>query len=76
MGVAFLILYYTHMEKFVYLPFRRLFDFWQRKEAGGRKSFLFTEIDLDYEIRSYEGVPVHYLEPLKRDLEERAVKGA
>ena len=70
-GVAFLILYYTHLEKFVYLPFQRLFDFWQRKETGGRKSFLLTEIDLDYEIRSYEGVPVHYLEALKRDLELR-----
>lgn len=70
-GVAFLLLYYTHREKFVYLPFRRLLDFWHRKEAGGRKSFLLTEIDLGYEVHSYEGVLLHYLEALKRDLQER-----
>ncbi len=67
-GIAFLIIYYTHRELFLYLPFSRLYSFWRRKEEGGRKSFLLTEVDLGYEIHFREGTLLHYLEPLQLDL--------
>lgn len=70
-GISFLIIHYTHRDQFVYLPFRALRTFWDRKEAGGRKSFLYTEVDLRYEIHSHEGVLLHYLEAIQTDLTDR-----
>lgn len=70
-GVAFLVIYYTHRDEMYYLPFAKLKEFWQRKEAGGRKSFRFEEIDHSYQLHSKGGALVHYLEGLQRDLQSR-----
>lgn len=70
-GVAFLLIQYTHINKCFYLPYRMMQKFWERKENGGRKSFLLEEIDHGYQIRSYAGVYLHYLEALQKDLLER-----
>lgn len=69
-GIAFLIIYYTNINEMYYLPFKKLEEFYLRSENGGRKSFRFEEIDKDYRITS-KGVPVHYLEALSIDLENR-----
>lgn len=69
-GIAFLIIYYTNINEMYYLPFKKLEEFYLRSENGGRKSFRFEEIDKDYRITS-KGVPVHYLETLSMDLENR-----
>lgn len=70
-GIAFLVIYYTHRDEMYYLPFARLKEFWDRKEAGGRKSFRFEEIDQNYRIHSRGGAFVHYLEGIQKDLSER-----
>jgi len=70
-GVAFLIIEYTNHEKYFYLTLRKLLEFWNRMEAGGRKSFRFEELDSSYEISSKNGIFVHYLEKLQQDLDER-----
>ena len=70
-GVAFIILYYSHRNEIYYLPFRRLKLFWDRKEAGGRKSFRFEELDRTWLIHQNHGALVPYLELLQRDLDER-----
>ena len=54
-----------------YLPFKKLEEFYDRMKNGGRKSFRFEEIDKTYRIRGYNGVPVHYLEMLAKDIAER-----
>ena len=74
-GVAFLIIYYTHRERFLYLPFASLYGFWRRQEEGGRKSFLLSETDPSYEIHARGGTLLHYLEPLQLDLLRREQQG-
>ena len=45
--------------------------FWDRMEAGGRKSFTYDEIDHSWRIRAHRDMLVHYLEMIARDLELR-----
>jgi recombination protein U len=70
-GISFLLIQYTHINQCFYLPYRNIQTFWERKEHGGRKSFLLEEIDSNYQVRSYSGVYLHYLEALQKDLLER-----
>ncbi len=70
-GIAFLIIYYTTRDEMYYMPFRDLKRFWDRMEAGGRKSFTFEELDRSFRIRSVREMLVHYLEQLGRDAELR-----
>lgn len=70
-GIAFLIIYYTALNEVYYLPFNKVYEFFQRSLNGGRKSFRFEEIDTSYRIKMNGGVPIHYLEALSRDLELR-----
>lgn len=71
-GISFLLIYYTARDEMYYLPFAKLKEFWERKEAGGRKSFRFEEFDHSYQIRSQGPALVHYLEGLQKDLESRS----
>ncbi|MBO4838909.1 MAG: Holliday junction resolvase RecU [Lachnospiraceae bacterium] len=70
-GVAFLLLFFTGRDEMIYLPFRELKHFWERAEQGGRKSFLYAELDKDYVIREGAGAPAHFLPLLQKDLDER-----
>lgn len=70
-GVAFLIINYTKRDFCYYLTLKRLLDFWERMESGGRKSFRFEELDPSYQISFRQGIYVHYLEMLQKDLDER-----
>lgn len=70
-GVAFILLYYTHLNEAYYVPFADIKRFYDRSEQGGRKSFRIEEIDRSYQIRSAQGVPLHFLEALNKDLMTR-----
>ena len=70
-GISFILLYYTHLDEAYYLPYRDIKKFYERSEGGERKSFRIEEIDRSYKIRSYQGVPMHFLEMLNHDLEQR-----
>ncbi len=70
-GISFILLYYTHINEMYYLPFQKLKEFYNRMKNGGRKSFRFEEIDKNYRIYGKNGVPVHYLEMLAKDMAER-----
>ena len=61
-GIAFIVLYYTGMDEIYYVPFRTIKHFWDRMEAGGRKSFTYDEIDHSWRIRAHRDMLVHYLE--------------
>lgn len=43
-GVAFFLLYYTHRDTLYYLTFRRLLEFWNRAQEGGRKAFVWKNL--------------------------------
>ncbi len=70
-GIAFIILYFSHLDEAYYIPFRDIKKFYERSINGGRKSFTIDEIDKSYRIRSAGGFQVHYLEMLQKDLDER-----
>jgi len=70
-GIAFLVIEYTSRNEFYYLPYRDLLRFWQRMEAGGRKSFTFDEIDRTYRIEVRNHLFIHILEALQLDLLSR-----
>ncbi len=70
-GIAFLLLYFQSRNEFYYLTFRQMYRFWQRAEEGGRKSFRRDELEKGWSISASTGVPIHYLEQLQHDLENR-----
>ena len=70
-GVAFFLIHYTDRDVFYYLTFRCLYDFWQRYEEGGRRSFRFEETDEKYFITPTAGMYLPYLDALQTDLDER-----
>ena len=70
-GIAFIILNFTEEDEIYYIPFRDLYRFWERMEAGGRKSFTYDEIDRSFCIRPNRDILVHYLETIQMDLERR-----
>ena len=70
-GIAFLLLYFKKQNVFYYLTFEKMKEFWQRAKEGGRKSFRYEELDPHFQISTYDGVMVHYLDMLNQDLQGR-----
>lgn len=70
-GIAFIILYFSSIEECYYVPFSDINRFWDRGQNGGRKSFTYDELDKSYQIHSKQGIMVHYLEILQKDLNQR-----
>lgn len=70
-GIAFLLIYYTAKEKYYYLRFQKLKEFYERMRDGGRKSFLFEETEEDFFLPKTGGVPVPYLNGIQKDLDGR-----
>ncbi len=72
-GIAFFLIYFTGLNEFYYLPFRKLKEFWDRAENGGRKSFRRDELSDDYVINSPgdSGILIPYLDLIQKDLDER-----
>ncbi len=70
-GISFIILYFSKYNEFYYLPFSDIIKFWKRAQNGGRKSFTYEEVNKNFQIHSSQGVMVHYLEALQKDLETR-----
>ena len=70
-GVAFLLIHFTGLDELYYLKFEKMWEFWQRAQSGGRKSFKYEELDPGYVITPHRSILVPYLDMLNRDLQER-----
>ena len=70
-GVSFLLIYYSGRDLLYYLTYQSMMKFWERKEAGGRKSFRMEELDIDYILQPRQGLFVPYLDGLQKDLSHR-----
>lgn len=71
-GVAFFLIHYTHRDVFYYLTLRRLLEFWERMQSGGRKSFRLEELEEQFFFTmGKKGVFVPYLIPMQTDLDAR-----
>ena len=63
--------WHTHRDELFYIPYRTMKRFWDRAEAGGRKSFTYDELDQAWRIFPGAGEPVPFLDLLQKDLNER-----
>ena len=70
-GIAFFLIYFTHMDVLYYLPYEMLLYFWNRAKEGGRKSFRYEELNPEYILPRKSGVLVPYLDAIQKDLEDR-----
>ena len=69
-GVAFLILYFSHRREYYYMRFLEMMKFWDRMMEGGRKSFLYTELDPAWFLKEKRNrIPI--LDGIQMDLSER-----
>ncbi len=69
-GVSFLILYFSEKHTYYYMRLAELTKFWQRREAGGRKSFTYDELDPDFFLTEKNSM-IPILEGLQSDLDGR-----
>ena len=67
-GISFIVIYYSHLDRFCYLRFEKLFEFWDRMEKGGRKSFRLEELEEGFDLIPHDGIFVPYLDGIKKDL--------
>ncbi|MCR4798712.1 MAG: Holliday junction resolvase RecU [Lachnospiraceae bacterium] len=70
-GIAFFLIYFSHIERFYYLTYEMADQFWQRSQNGGRKSFRREELKEEYYFTSRPNLPVPYLDMLQLDLSSR-----
>lgn len=70
-GVAFFLLHFTERNELYYLRLSKLLEFWKRMEEGGRKSFLYTELEPDFFVKVQRGSVICYLDALQKDLDLR-----
>lgn len=71
-GISFLIIFYSRRNEFYYLRHKKLMEFWNRAEEGGRKSFRYEELEPEYFISSKGGILVPYLDMMQQDLANRS----
>ena len=71
--MAFTInIYYTGRDTLYYLPLDHLRVFWERAQAGGRKSFRYEELSEEFVLPKKQGILIPYLDMIQKDLDRRA----
>ena len=70
-GIAFLLIYYTAREELYYMQYRQIRRFWDRAEAGGRKSFRLDELEPDWFMKLQNGFFFLFLDSIQKDLDTR-----
>ncbi|NLP46169.1 MAG: Holliday junction resolvase RecU [Epulopiscium sp.] len=63
-GVAFLLVYFSYYNKYFFLPFSILKNWWNQAQNGGRKSIPYRVFPEKFCIENKNGAYVHYLEAL------------
>lgn len=71
-GISFLLIHFTSVNRYYYLRFEKLVGFWNRSKTGKRKSFTIDDMEPEFEVRE-NGVCLHYLEALQKDLNIRSL---
>lgn len=61
-GIAFILVNFTHLERYFALDFEQLEKYWNGARCGGRKSIPIDAFTAEYEIFSRKRYIVHYLE--------------
>lgn len=67
-GLSFILMYFTKYDEVVYIPFKDIETFIKRARKGGRKSFKYEELDLNYTLNNRTTFMIHYLEMINKDI--------
>ena len=70
-GVAFLVIFFAERSEYYYMPCREMLRFWDRMEAGGRKSFRYEELVPEHFLGIENRTEINILKGIQRDLMER-----
>lgn len=69
-GVSFLLVHFSFCDKYFFLPFPVLEEYYLESQNGGRKSIPFDAFEQKYEIVSKGSARLHYLPALQTYLED------
>ena len=70
-GVAFFLIYFSHLDKCYYMRYTELMKFWKRAKDGGRKSIRMEELDAAFFLQLQRGFFLPYLDMIQKDLDLR-----
>ncbi len=70
-GISFLLIYFSKRNEFYYMPFKELDRFIKRGKETGPKHFKYDELSKENFIGPKQGIQLHYLEGISRDIESR-----
>ena len=70
-GVAFLIILFAKRNELYFLPYKKMKEFWERAEKGGRKSFRHDELDPAFVLKPHGGYLVPYLDGIQKVIDEQ-----
>ena len=70
-GISFLIIYYSQRNKFYYMRFEEVKEYYERAKAGGRKSFKFEELNPDYFMALKKNYFIPILDFIQKDMDDR-----
>lgn len=70
-GIPFIIISFTKFDKYYYLTYEKMMEFWDRMNSGGRKSFRIEELDEEFFFDGAPPVMVPFLDMLQLDLNKR-----
>lgn len=63
-GLAFLLVSFKSIDEYFYLPFKKLKQYWELAQNGGRKSIPYAAFDKELLIGNKNGFYIHYLEAI------------
>ena len=70
-GIAFLLIYYSELDRYYYMRLSELETFLKRREEGGLKHFKLSELDENFFLPEAGGALVPYLDGIQKDLNLR-----
>ena len=70
-GISFLLIHFTKEDKYYYMTFFELKKYYEEAQNGGKKSIPVEELRPQFFVTEKLGVPLHYLEGVNLDIQER-----
>lgn len=70
-GIAFVLIYYTDRDEYYYLKLSVINEYFEKVKKGNPNNIKYKDLDRDYFINKKNGLYIHYLELLQKDISSR-----
>lgn len=70
-GIAFILIYYSHRDEYYYLRLNVINEYFDNIKSGKPGNIKYKDLDRDYFINKKNGLYIHYLELLQKDISTR-----